>query len=111
MFVSNGNLFIEEVHFRNKKSRTIIFGDFIQNHPPSKRNPSLDALLRIAGVAYPHGGVPIDIRLTFTDRKAARQSIEKLLAWDFEKLILPHGVCIGTDANPFVQRAFRWLRK
>lgn len=109
--VFKGNLFIDEVYFRHKKSRTVIFGDFIQNHPPSKRNPLLNALLRIAGAAYPHGGVPIDIRLTFTDRKAARLSLEKLLAWDFEKLILAHGVCIERDAKPFVQRAFRWLRK
>jgi hypothetical protein len=109
--VFRGNLFIEEIYFRHKKSQTVIFGDFIQNHAPAKSNPLLNFLLRIAGVAYPDGGVPIDIRLSFTNRNAARQSLERLLAWDFDKLILAHGVCVKSDAKKFVERAFRWLRK
>jgi hypothetical protein len=109
--VFRGNLFIEEVYFRHKKSRTVVFGDFIQNHAPSKQSLLLDVLLRISGVRWPSGGVPIDIRMTFVHRKAARQSLEKLLAWDFDKLILAHGVCIERDAKPFVERAFKWLQR
>jgi hypothetical protein len=55
------------------------------------------------------GGVALDIRLSFTDRNLARRSLEKLLSWDFDKLIIAHGVCIEKDAKPFVERAFRWL--
>jgi hypothetical protein len=36
----------------------------------------------------------------------ARRSLEKLLSWDFDKLIIVHGVCIEKDAKPFVKRAF-----
>jgi hypothetical protein len=35
------------------------------------------------------------------------QRFEKLLAWDFDKLIIAHGGCIERDAKPFVERAFR----
>jgi hypothetical protein len=108
--VFRGNLFIDEVYFYHKKSRTVVFGDFIQNQAP-KRSPLLNTLLRVAGAAYPHGGVPIDIRLTFTNRNAARQSLEKLLAWDFDKLILAHGVCVEKEAKTFVRRAFKWLQE
>jgi hypothetical protein len=107
--VFRGNLFIDEVYFFHKQSRTIILADFLQNHPLSKGKPLLNALFKLAGVAYPHGGVPCDIRLSFTERNLARRSLEKLLSWDFDKLILAHGVCVEKDAKPFVERAFSWL--
>lgn len=107
--VFRGNLFIEEVHFFHKQSRTVILADFIQNHPLSKDNSFLNALFKLAGVAYPDGGVPYDIRLSFINRKLARRSLRKLLSWEFDKLILAHGVCIERDAKTFVERAFRWL--
>ena len=107
--VFRGNLFVEEVYFLHKKSRTVIFGDFIQNHPPAKGRPLRNALFNLTGVAWPQGGVPFDIRLSFINRERARRSLEKLLAWDFDKLILAHGVCVEKDAKAFVTRAFHWL--
>jgi hypothetical protein len=107
--VFRGNLFIEEVYFFHKQSRTVILADFIQNHLLSKGKPFLNTLFKLAGVAYPHGGVPCDIRLSCTNRKLARRSLEKLLSWEFDKLILAHGVCVERDAKPFVERAFSWL--
>lgn len=53
----------------------------------------LNALYKLADVANP-GGVPVDIRFSFTDLKLARRSLEKLLSWAFDKLIIAHGVCI-----------------
>jgi hypothetical protein len=107
--VFRGNLFVEEVYFLHRKSRTVIFGDFIQNYPLAKGRPLRNAFFRLAGAAGPQGGVPLDIRLSFTNPKLARRSLEKLLAWDFDKLILAHSVCIEQDAKAFVRRAFHWL--
>ena len=104
-----GNPLIEEVLFFHKQSRTVILDDLIQIHPMAKGKPFRNALLKLGGVASPDGGVPLDIRLSFTNRDLARQSLEKLLSWDFDKLIIAHGVCITRDAKPFVERAFRWL--
>ncbi|MGB8355864.1 MAG: DUF4336 domain-containing protein [Chthoniobacteraceae bacterium] len=109
--VFRGNLFIDEVFFLHKKSRTVIVADFIQNHRKRDGKPLLNALIKLAGAAYPHGGVPWDIRFTFFRREAGRQSLEKLLSWDFDRLILAHGVCIEKDAKEFVEKAFRWLGK
>jgi hypothetical protein len=104
-----GNPLIEEVVFLHKESRTVILDDLLQNHPKVFGKPLRNVLLHLAGVAYPQGGVPLDIRLSFTNRSLARQSLEKLLAWDFDKLIIAHGVCLQAEARPFVVRAFRWL--
>ena len=106
-----GNPLIEEVLFFHKESRTVILDDLIQIHPIVKGKPFRNALFKLEGVASPHGGVALDIRLSFTNRNLARRSLEKLLSWDFDKLIIAHGVCIEKDAKPFVERAFRWLAR
>jgi len=108
-FPFRGNPLIEEVIFLHRKSRTVILDDLIQNHPALKGHPLRNVLFRLAGVAYPNGGVPLDIRLSFIHRDLARQSLEKLLSWDFDKLIIAHGVCIETTAKAFAERAFQWL--
>jgi Domain of unknown function (DUF4336) len=104
-----GNPLIEEVLFFHKESRTVILDDLIQIHPLVKGKPLRNALFNLAGVAYPHGGVALDIRLSFIHRNLARRSLEKLLSWDFDKLIIAHGDCIEQDAKPFVEQAFHWL--
>ena len=104
-----GSRLIEEVFFLHKASRTLIVGDLIQNWLPMQGRPIRNALARLVGVNYPHGGVAIDLRLTFTNRRLARLSLDKLLSWDFDRLILAHGACIERGAKGFVERAFRWL--
>lgn len=106
-----GNPLIEEIFFFHKKSHTVILDDLIQVHPLVKGSPFRNALIRMAGVAEPHGGVPLDIRLSFINRNAARKSLEKLLSWDFDRLIIAHGDCIGQDAKQFVEKAFHWLNR
>ena len=107
--VFKGNPLIEEVLFFQRESRTVILDDLIQIHPIVKGKPFRNALFKLAGVASPDGGVPHDIRMTFTNRKLARRSLERLLSWDFDRLIIAHGPCIEKDAKPFVREAFRWL--
>ncbi len=104
-----GNPLIEEVIFFHKRSRTVIMDDLIQVHSISKGKPFKNALVRLEGVVSPHGGVGLDIRLSFIRRNLARQSLQKLLSWDFDRLIIAHGPCIEKDAKAFVKRAFRWL--
>lgn len=105
-----GNPLIEEVLFFHKASRTVILDDLIQIHPFVKGKPLRNALIKLEGVAPPYGGVGLDIRMSFTHRDLARRSLEKLLMWDFDKLIIAHGVCIEKDAKPFVAQAFHWLK-
>ena len=66
-------------------------------------------LKRVGGVS--NGGVPLDIRLSFTNRHLRRQSLRKLLSWDFGKLIIAHGASVEHDAKTFVGNAFRWLSR
>jgi hypothetical protein len=108
--VFRGNPLLDEVVFFHKKSHTAILDDLIQVHSRVKGKPLHNALVKLGGVESPHGGVARDIRASFINRNLARQSIAKLLSWDFDKLVIAHGPCIEKDAKPFVERAFRWLK-
>jgi hypothetical protein len=106
-----GSPFIEEVLFFHKESRTVILDDLLQIHQNKQDRPFRNALMKIEGVTAPYGGVGLELRLVFFQRQLARQSLERLLSWDFDKLIIAHGGCINKDAMPFVERAFRWLAR
>ncbi len=105
--VFRGNLFLDEVEFLHKPSRTLMITDFIQNYPAVKGHTFGNVAKALAGVL--DGGVPLDIRWSFTDRSKARASLARLLSWDFDKAIVAHGHCVEHDAKPFVEAAFRWL--
>lgn len=105
-----GNRLLSEVLFYHKKSHTVIINDLIQMNKKVKGKPLTNFIFRIAGVLYPNGGVSRDLRMSFTDRDLARESLETLLSWDFDKLIIAHGDCIETDAKSFVEEKFRWLK-
>ncbi len=104
-----GNPLIEEVLFFHKQSHIVLLDDLIQSHPPVTGKPLRNALFKAVGVADPPGGVGLDIRLSFINRDAARRSLEKLLSWEFDKLIIAHGDCIEKEAKRFVENAFQWL--
>jgi hypothetical protein len=104
-----GSPLLKEVLFFHKSSHTVMLDDLIQVHVLEKGQPISNALLKLGGVTSPDGGVSLDIRLAFTNRKLARRSLENLLSWDFDKLIIGHGRCIQKDAKAYLAKAFRWL--
>ncbi|NHI88837.1 MAG: DUF4336 domain-containing protein [Candidatus Thorarchaeota archaeon] len=104
-----GNRFSSEVLFYHKKSHTVIIGDLIASNKKIKGKPLSNFIFRLGGVLYPKGGVSRDIRMSFRDRDLARQSLETLLSWDFDRLIIAHGDCIETGAKSYVEEKFQWL--
>ena len=106
-----GSRLIEEVCFFHKQSYTLILDDLIQVHSMVRGKPLRNVLFKAEGVVAPHGGVALDIRLSFTNRDLARTSLAKLLSWHFDRLIIAHGPCVEKDAKPFVERAFHWLQE
>ena len=104
-----GSEILPEVVFLHRRSRTLIVTDIIQNHEPEGDSWVWRAIKKFNGIAAPDGGAPRDWRLTVRDRDAARAARDRILAWDFDRLVLAHGRCIETDAHARVERAFSWL--
>jgi len=104
-----GSSWLNEVAFFHPASRTLVVEDVIQIHHSRPGHPLRNAMITWGGVAAPHGGVGRDIRLTFRDKAAARDSIERILAWDFDKLVIAHGPIVTNAARETVEDAFAWL--
>lgn len=104
-----GSKILTEVVFFHKQSKTIIMTDIIQNHDRSQEKMFWKIVKRIDGILSPNGGVPKDLRVTIRDKKIARESFNKLMSWDFERLIIGHGLCIESNAKEFVSSKFKWL--
>ncbi len=107
--VIRGSNWLNEVAFFHRPSRTLLMEDVIQIHDARPGHPLRNALIDLGGVAAPGGGVSRDIRLTFRHRDAARESVKRILAWDFETLVIAHGPLVTSAARLTVENAFSWL--
>lgn len=108
--VFRGSPAMEEVVFFHRPTRSLILTDLIENFEPKALSPFHRGLARLVGIVAPEGKTPIDWRFTFLfGRATARRCLERMLAWQPERIILAHGLCIETDGTAFLQRSFRWL--
>ena len=107
--VIQGHAFLDEVIFLHKDSGTLIVTDLIQKHERSGESWFWRLVKRLVGVLGEQGGTSLDIKLTVHDKRAMKQSIETVLDWDFDNLILAHVHCIQGGAKQAVRRAFEWL--
>jgi hypothetical protein len=100
-----------EVVFLHRASATLILADLIENFEAPKLTRGMRAIARLGGVLDPDGRTPLDMRFTFTDRKAARECLQRVLAWHPQQVILAHGRWYAQDGEAELRRAFRWLSK
>ena len=43
------------------------------------------------------------------DRAAARASLERILAWDFDRVVVAHGAVLEHGGRDALRRGYRWL--
>ena len=99
-----GHRLLDEVEFFHRPSRTAIMGDAVWNVAPS--DPRRVRLW----VGRSRGPGPTRMfRRMFRDRAAARASIDRMLAWDPERLVAGHGDPIASGGREALERAYRWL--
>lgn len=108
--IFRGSRLLEEVVFFHRKSRTVILADLIENFEPEKLGRFYGWLVRLAGAAHPDGKTPLDLRATFLGNKdEARVSLEKMLNWEPEQVIMAHGLPYMESGTAELRRAFRCL--
>jgi hypothetical protein len=109
--VVHGSRFMDEVIFFHRASRTLIVADLIENFEPAKLTTARERLLmKFGGVSDPDGKASSGYRATFLGRhRVARQSIERVLAWNPERILIAHGRSYEKDGTAELRRAFRWL--
>ncbi|HEY8617750.1 DUF4336 domain-containing protein [Phenylobacterium sp.] len=105
----HGNLITTEVVFFHRRSRTVLFTDLIQHFPGGwfRGWRALVAGLDLMTAAEPQ--VPRKFRTGFVRRRAARDSLARILDWPAEKVVMAHGAPVQADGAAFLRSAFRWL--
>lgn len=104
--VFDGHAILDEVAFLHKPSKTLIITDFIQKHEAAGESWVWRGVKRAAGILGKDGGVPLDIRLSIRDKAAMRRSLDTILDWDFDSLIIAHGHCLQGGAKEHVTEVF-----
>ena len=104
-----GNRITTEVVFFHRESRTAIFTDLIQQFPRGWFRGWRALVARLDLMVAEEPAVPRKFRVAFTDRRAARQSLQRVLTWPTDKVVIAHGPLISNDGQAFLRRAFRWL--
>ncbi len=103
-----GTRFIWEVAFLHKPSKTLILVDLIENIGDATAGTDWKLKLWWKTVFHMWNKpkpAP-EYQLGWKDRKAAKASLERILDWDFQRIIISHGDNIDTDANAAARRAW-----
>jgi Domain of unknown function (DUF4336) len=102
-----GHRRLTEIEFFHRKTRTLIAGDVCFNIGPHW--PSSTKLLAWGPKMKPRVGPTTAFRHGIADDDAARRSIERILRWDFDRILPGHGEIIEHDAKACFREGFTWL--
>ena len=108
--VIRGSFTIDEVWFFHRPSRTAIVGDMVQKFEPATLRPWHRLVLRLLGLVGPNGSTPREWRISFWNRRAARNDVRRALDWNPEQVVIAHGTNIRTDGTAVLRRSLAWLR-
>lgn len=97
--------FSNEVILFHRKSQTLISSDFVfnlKNHPSTFTR----AFAKMAG---PSPGPTLLERVMIRDHALARTQVDRILAWNPERIVLAHGDIVERDATESLRRGYAWL--
>ena len=103
-----GTRVMREVVFFHHASSTLILVDLVENVTATTpgTNWFLRLLFRAIGMWNTPSPAP-EYRLGWGDKELVGQCMERILAWDFERVILSHGDLITRDAKHVVRHSWR----
>ena len=107
--IFRGSFALDEVVFFHRASRSAIITDLVQKFDPATQRGWRGLLMRLDGLVGPEGSTPRELRLTFWNRRAAREALRKMLGWNPQRLIIAHGQWVRENGREALARAFSWI--
>jgi hypothetical protein len=105
--VFQGAPYLNEVAFLHRPSRTLLLTD-LGFHPTPASRRGLRVWTTLTRV--PDGFGPNAVaRLTIRDRRAFRASLDRVLEWDFDRVVVTHGEVLESGGPGRLRRAYAWL--
>lgn len=107
---------LDQVYFSARRENEVVFF-----HPKTRTMICSDALLNLSEHTSPTTRIVAAImandapgkgwmeRFMIRDRGLARRQVERILAWDIDKIVLAHGTLVDRDGRETVRRAYAWL--
>jgi hypothetical protein len=102
-----GRPFENEVVFFHRASRTLILCDIAFNF--RENTHWLTRLLMTLVRSYGYFGPSKLDRMLIRDHAAARASMEKILAFDFDRVVVAHGDVVESGGRQALRDGYRWL--
>lgn len=100
-----GHKLFPEVVVLHRPTGTLLVGDFAWHVTPRMSAPARLWAGWRQGVRPTPG-----FRLAVRDRDAARASLERILAWDFDRIVPGHGEVVETGGRAALVQGYAWLR-
>jgi hypothetical protein len=98
---------VEETVFHHRPSRTLILTDLAFNVRESA-NWISTLFFKANGVLGQFGPSRM-FRLMIRDRDAARRSLDAMLAWDFDRIVVTHGAILQEKGHRVLRDAYQWI--
>ncbi len=105
-----GNRIMREVDFLHRASRTLIAVDLVENF--SDRTAGTNRWLRAMITTFGKWGQPCaapELRWFTRDRERARDAIERILSWAFDRAVIAHGDLLDRAPHDAIREAWRWV--
>jgi hypothetical protein len=104
-----GHRAMPEVVFLHRASRSLIVGDLAMQFGPTA-SPLTRLMARLGGLYRRPRPTPA-FRMLFRrrDRAATRASLERILGWDFDRIVVGHGDNVESGGREALREAYAWL--
>ena len=106
--VAIGDRVMREVVLYHRASRTVIAVDLVEHF--RDETPGVDRIMRawikLMGMWNKPRPAP-ELRWMLRDRAAAKLALERILAWDFDRMVIAHGESFERGAKDALREAWR----
>jgi short-subunit dehydrogenase len=99
-----------EIELFDKRSRTLILTDLVQNLDPARLPVSTQAAAGLLGIAKPDGMAPVYLRLLLRlGGRSVQTAAQRLVSLAPERVIFAHGDWFKSEGTERLRRSLRWL--
>jgi hypothetical protein len=112
-FWFTGSPFLDEVVFFHRESSTAILADLSENFSAAFLEQHWSSwkrrIARVWKIVEPWGYAPLELRLSWWRKTAARQTLARLLDSDPRQVVMAHGEWQSGNGREYLASVFRWL--
>ncbi len=108
--VAVGNRVMRELVLFQRASRTVIAVDLVEHIGDATLGVDrmMRAWIKLLGMWNKPRAAP-ELRWLTRDRAGARRALERILSWDFDKMVIAHGELFERDAKAALREAWRFV--